>query len=450
MFQKRIQSRIRVRYPILLPLVALIVGQIIGSLCYSYFSPSDRSHEIESWVFQIDTIRHPRIGERVADGTIVNCFTLHQRDCPYSGKILIRGAELPWKVWGTVRSGDFIQASGVFKPFQQKINPFSYESYMRRRGFIGTLKIKFSRIVATNGGETGRVIQRELNKVSKFCEQLSAGGLFLSMAFGVRDKISAQEEEMFRSLGLSHLLVFSGYQVVLLFWSINSIAVYLIRKILKRNLFVLLKIASVSVFCLVCFVVLQINDEHSTIRALIALAIFLIADLLERPLRFAQSICTALFVMNVWWPGCIFEPGVELTIAALIGISLTHKLKGFWGAIYGMAAIGLCTGCISLIWFGTASVIGFLANPLLAPLLSVITCNLGYLAAMLFIIGIDPNGYILGFLCSVINLIVELLSFIHLHFNLVLSPVLLGSLFLPLLSVVIIYTVYRWKVIEGT
>lgn len=492
MISKRIQTRVRARYPLLVPLCGLIAGQLVGSLpnhipeisllasaflCVwrkyrnVFFAPlfigllsvlivSTAHHPLfeipnkqpSSWIVKLDQIRHPKSAELAAFGVIIGCthgFGSVYGNCPLQGRMQLRGPELPWKVWGGVQKGDTVLVQGKFNPFEVTWNPFSYTAAMVRRGYVGTLRVQFARILASDSPQ-GSAIGRAIRKVSLFVEKYPSGSLFLSMAFGTRDCLSDIEETRFRNLGLSHLLVFSGYQVALLFWSVRILLLWMLRFLRGRYWWYAERFISVVVFGALCLIITELNREISTMRALIALGVVQGASLLERPLRFGQLLIASMWIISIVWPGSLLEPGAELTFAALCGIGLTQHYRGIRGALLGMCGIGVCTSLVSLLWFGNASLIGFVLNPILVPIISLLTCNVGYVASFLFCMNYDSQGFALRICVQILDWIVQVLEKIDPR-----SAPETGSLYLlagAFLLVLVFFMrrgFWRWRVLEG-
>ncbi|NDC38874.1 MAG: hypothetical protein EBZ48_12625, partial [Proteobacteria bacterium] len=116
----------------------------------------------------------------------------------------------------------------------------------------------------------------------------------------------------------------------------------------------------------------------------------------ERQGGMLNAVLVSGTVISVLWPGAAFEPGVELTYAALGGIMLGRgRGRGVWEFLVVSFYATTATGLVALLWFGAVSVFGFILNPWLAPLFGLISCEGGGVAAALYLLGIDSDGLLL-------------------------------------------------------
>ena len=111
----------------------------------------------------------------------------------------------------------------------------------------------------------------------------------------------------------------------------------------------------------------------------------------------------SLFIISLVWPGAYCDPGVQLTFAALLGLlcgaSLTQENR--WLSLLSASVMAtFFTSIVSLLWFDVFSPIGFLLNPVLAPLFSLISCHAGFIALALFYSGLDRDGWTLQCIMS--------------------------------------------------
>jgi predicted membrane metal-binding protein len=116
--------------------------------------------------------------------------------------------------------------------------------------------------------------------------------LLLSMALGYRDVLSPSVEQAFSSLGLTHLLVVSGYQVSMVFGFVMAIAVMLVP---RASVFRYWREGCTAIGLMVASVyVVLIGAEMSAARALIAAAFVCAERVCESRSGFAQRWSVAL------------------------------------------------------------------------------------------------------------------------------------------------------------
>jgi competence protein ComEC len=217
------------------------------------------------------------------------------------------------------------------------------------------------------------------------------------MALGFQDLISVPVERAFQRLGLTHLLVVSGYQVSLMFAFVVFLAQTLVRGsgVVGRYSRI---IANLAAFLAACGYVVCIGLEMSAVRALLAAACITAQLCSERETSFAQRWGVALLGMQLVWPWCTFEIGVILTFAALFGIGLGlrfgagAKLRTF---ILVNVAVWATTTLVIVAWRGNFSLLSLLVNLVVAAPWSMANCTLGIVGLCGTLVGVPGATYIL-------------------------------------------------------
>ena len=314
-------------------------------------------------------------------------------------RMLARAVDLPWRNISEMSKDSIFILRGAIKPIEKTLNPFSWESTSFRHGYRYECRVHFASRPLHNKDYWLERAQRSLEERVKFVlGNNERAGLLLSMSIGTRDVLSLPTERAFKMTGLAHLLVVSGYQVTLFYYLVFNV----LRWIATRSATICLTIpvtlwaSALALAASLLFVVLA-GIEGSSVRAALALLFVVAASNLERRGGMGTSIVVSLLLLSSIWPGAYLEPGVELTYAALTGIFLGMRGNDkSWKTFLRVCLYAsLCTSLVVLIWFGNLSLIGFLLNPIAAPVLSFIGCYGGFLAMGLNFIGLDPHGYLL-------------------------------------------------------
>jgi ComEC/Rec2-related protein len=153
---------------------------------------------------------------------------------------------------------------------------------------------------------------------------------------------------------------------------------------------------SVGAFVFAAIYVVFIGAEMSAVRALLAASCACAHLLSERETSFAQRWGLALLGMELIWPWSVFDIGVALTFAALLGIGLGSDIAGkskvaqtFWVTFI----VWLCTSMIIVAWQGTVSPVGLILNLAIAAPWSVINCVVGLCALSLSFIPLPGALY---------------------------------------------------------
>ena len=320
------------------------------------------------------------------------------------GMIRCRAIDLSWRNLGELRRGDQFWIRGDVLPVARPANPFSWEAWLWRQGIRGEMKVMFASKPLSRSESFFDHIRNEMVSLVKDTLGDSRGAaLYLSMAFGFRDVLSKPVEDMFSSLGLSHLLVVSGYQVSLVFMSVCALLRLLVCRafpcLFSRHFAIVLS------FIVASFYVILVGSEMSALRALIAAACACASLAIDRRHGFFQRWAVALLIMEVLWPWCFFEIGVLLTFAALAGIGIGSCLGGssrILSLLWVSVCVWLLTSAIVVLWSGTLSIGSIVLNILLAAVWSTVNCTVGGVGILLRSLDVWPGGEILA-LVALIN-----------------------------------------------
>jgi ComEC/Rec2-related protein len=294
---------------------------------------------------------------------------------------------------GTPRIGDLFLLRATIVPYAGAGWPLSYEAREVRHGFLANCRILYASEALRAGTEPliETMRSRAVSTVLERSRTVEEGGLFLSMSIGVRGYMTTNIERVFKECGLSHLLVVSGCQVTLIFYSLHI----LLRRILSlfRTLCLLVDmplVANILSLTGAMAFVLFVGIEGASLRAGLATIFVVLSRASDRGGGLFNSILAAFFLLALIWPGCYLEPGVQLTFAALLGIACAATLHGRAGVLSYLAVniyAGIFTSLVVLFWMNTLSLTGFLLNPFLAPLGSFLFCTLGIPALILASLG---------------------------------------------------------------
>jgi competence protein ComEC len=190
---------------------------------------------------------------------------------------------------------------------------------------------------------------------------------------GLTDELRAH----FKASGLYHLLAVSGQNVAFLAIGVLGLA-WLLG--VHRPAAEVAAIGAIGAY------VLAVGWQPSVVRAGIAGGLASLAWLLARPRDRWHFLALGAAVLLAWTPACLFEPGFQLSFAAVGSIflllpRLRLALEGYpmpdWlrDALAVSTACGAATAPILWLQFGTVPVYSLLANALVAlaigPLLGI-------------------------------------------------------------------------------
>jgi competence protein ComEC len=124
--------------------------------------------------------------------------------------------------------------------------------------------------------------------------------------------------------------------------------------------------------------------QVATVRALLVVAIVLVAQMLDRPVRLADALGAAAIALLVWRPGDVFDPSFQLSFVAAGTLALMPRRpapRGLAGwAVRGATAsawVALTTAPITALHFHQVAVGGVLGNLVLTPVLELAALPLG-------------------------------------------------------------------------
>lgn len=318
-------------------------------------------------------------------------------------RIRCRAVDLPWRNAARIVDGDRVWVRGALESIERPLNPLEWEAWLWRRGIVAEMKARYISRPATGSESFAELSRRHVvERVRDAVGDTRGAALFLSMALGYRDILSEPVERAFLSLGLTHLLVVSGYQVSMVFGCMAFVFYLVVRRAglgaISRAAAMTLALSAAGVY------VWFIGQEMSAIRALIAAGCVCGQMLTERNSRFAQRWGVALLCMQLLWPTCVWEIGVMLTFAALFGIGLGSSLArqpGLVAYLWVTLSVWLSTSLIVVVWNGALSPMSLVLNLALAPLWSALNCTIGMVGLSLLLLGWEWGGSIVSLVARI-------------------------------------------------
>lgn len=346
---------------------------------------------------------------------------------PSATNVRCTTAHLPWKNSSKLDPNSLVVLKARFSPLLRETNPFSFSSSMRRQGYHATCRIKHLSAPNKRTPPLSYSIRKKLMQlVWNKAKDDQASGVLLAMTLGVRDLLTHSTETAYKQVGLAHLLVVSGYHITLVFYSLLLLPIILMARLPKLSSIIptTLIATSFSLSITLGFVWL-VGIEGSSLRAALALIFLAIAKSIERGGGMFNSICTSLLILLLFWPGCIFDVGIQLTFAALLGINigLSYSVKGTLVKLLVICFFAsLLTSLVTLCRFDHLSLIGFLLNPLLAPVIALIGCKLGLMTIILATFGLPFSAAPLKLLLIILTKTNDFITWISTLPGIALSP----------------------------
>ncbi|GIU94583.1 MAG: hypothetical protein KatS3mg012_1040 [Gaiellaceae bacterium] len=303
-----------------------------------------------------------------------------------------RGVELSERVLLTLpvgRSpprGAVLDAEVRIAAPRPRTDGFDERAWLARQGAHVVLRASAWRESGRRGGLAG-VGDRLRDRVARAVARGTDGtrrAIVLGVVLGEDEALPREVREAFRASGLYHLLAVSGQNVAFIAGGVIGVGWLLRLPRVGREVATLLAIAAY---------VLAVGWQPSVVRAGVAGALASLAWLAARPRDRWHVLALGALVLLAWTPTTAYEPGFQLSFAAVAGIflglpRLRRVAEGFpipaWAAdVLGVSFVcGLITAPIVLFHFDQAPVYTVPANALAFAAMPCVL-GLGLLAAAL-------------------------------------------------------------------
>ncbi|MBX2866452.1 ComEC family competence protein [Candidatus Kaiserbacteria bacterium] len=278
---------------------------------------------------------------------------------------------------------------------------FNYPGYLRARGV--THRISGAEVEVLGEGEGNPVIERLLLWKHSFMSSLERllpepeAGLGEGLLLGVKRALGEDLEEAFRKTGIIHIVVLSGYNIMIVVESIMRLLSYFTTPRTR----VLFGGGAILSFALI------VGLSATVVRASIMAALVLLARSMGRRYQVTRALLFSGAVMVLFNPYLlVFDPGFQLSFLATLGLILIapHLEKVFIRVptqlqirefVVSTIATQIAVLPLLLYMMGEFSIVAPLVNVLVLPavplamLLSFLSGVIGFVSA--------PLGMLFGF-----------------------------------------------------
>lgn len=267
---------------------------------------------------------------------------------------------------------------------------FDYEQWLLTEGIGATGYVKradINQLIGTDSGPSLDAVRYQLrSSIADATQELSTSALMLGLTLGDRSAMTQEQWQILRRTGTSHLLAISGLHIGL----IAGIFYFLTRRLWLLFPALLLWLPAnkaASLLGLLAAVVYAALAGFAlpTIRALIMLAVVVIAIVWNRPLRIGHTLLLALLAVLLVDPLSSFSAGFWLSFVAVAVILLAlmsvnndrpkffSLLKIQWFLLLGLAPL-------TIVFFQMVSLAGLLTNLVAIPVVGFLVVPLLLLA----------------------------------------------------------------------
>jgi competence protein ComEC len=319
-----------------------------------------------------------------------------------------------------VAYGDRITFSGELqKPvsFQTDLGrEFNYQGYLRARGVNYT--VSFAEVETISSQEGNVLIARLLQFKHAFIERLERAvpqphaSLAQGLLLGVKQALGEKYEEAFQKTGITHIVVLSGYNIML----VMVFIMYVLAFFLPYRLQLVFGFLAIVLFALL------VGLSATVVRASIMASLILLAKLTGRTYDVVRALLIAGVAMLLFNPYLlVYDVGFQLSFTATLGLILlsSHieryvqfmpKFMGVREFLTATVSAQLFVTPLLLYQIGQFSVVSVLVNVLVLPMVPV-AMLLSFATGILGFVSF-PLSLICGYLASIsLSYILEVSAF---------------------------------------
>ncbi|HET8652455.1 MAG TPA: ComEC/Rec2 family competence protein [Gaiellaceae bacterium] len=295
---------------------------------------------------------------------------------------------------------------------------FDERTYLRRRGVHVVARGREWRLVGRRGGLAGLADRLRERLAASISPGLSGErrAVLAGLVLGEDEGLSQSLRDDFRSSGLYHLLAVSGQNVAFVAGGVLVLAWMLgISRVL----------AEVGALGAIGGYVVAVGWQPSVVRAGVAGALASLAWLAARPRDRWYFLLLGAAVLLAWNPYSAYEPGFQLSFAAVGAIfllvpRLERVLEGYpvprslATVVAVSGACGAVTAPILLIQFGSVPAYSVVSNALAAPVvgvsfsLALVTALLDQLIPPAALAAAWANGWLAAYVATCARLVAAL------------------------------------------
>jgi competence protein ComEC len=273
-----------------------------------------------------------------------------------------------------VAYGDMVVVRGTLKrphAFESEVGRvFLYEEYLHARNVTHTLS--FAKIESYEPLQNFSVFRVLYASKEIFMHGIESvlpephAGFGEGLLLGEKHALGEKYEDIFRSSGIIHIVVLSGYNLAI----VAEVLMYILARFFIPRTRVVLGIASLILFAI------AVGLSATVVRAAIMAILVLVARAYGKTYFATLGLCFAGILMLLWNPYVLmFDPGFQLSFIATLGLiyvaPVLERYFTFLSSRYGfrecvVATVSTQMSVTPLLLFsmGTVSIISLFANAL--------------------------------------------------------------------------------------
>ncbi len=287
-------------------------------------------------------------------------------------------------IYSQINPGNKIYLTGTYQKGRDRRNPgeFDYDKYLKQNGITGlfvsydtdSIKIVFAKKEYFKSFIF--IVRKSIDDIIHRLHNSQTAGLLRGLILADRSEIDFETKNEFINSGVVHILAVSGlhvgYVLVIFIFIFGRFGIYL-RSIL-------------TIFGLLAFMFLT-GVPPSVLRATLMAVVIILAFLSNRTTNIINSIAIAAFIILLIKPNEIYNPGFQLSFAAVLAIGILYpyfkkiifnlRLKQKWIEnllLFIGVSLSAQIGTIpfTLAYFSKLSLISMFANLIVIPAVGII------------------------------------------------------------------------------
>lgn len=282
---------------------------------------------------------------------------------------------------------------------------FNYPGYLQARGV--EYRTSFAEVVLLEEGWGNPVISWLLSAKQNFIESLQsvipepAVGLGNGLLLGVKSALGDDIEEDFRQTGIIHIVVLSGYNVML----VVAFIMFCFSFLLPFRLRILAGIVAIMVFALI------VGLSATVVRASVMAGLVLMAQAVGRRYNVLRALLLAGVVMLLINPYLlVYDIGFQLSFMATLGLILivpqfeatamsTKSRLGLREFFLATVATQIAVLPLLMYHIGQVSLVAVLVNLLVLPVVPL-AMLLAFLTGVVGLVSL-PLASLIGFVATI-------------------------------------------------
>lgn len=229
----------------------------------------------------------------------------------------------------TYRPGDIVSATGILRDARAKdIVPDAadYNRYLYLQGVNSVLwltKEEMYPISKASDNTLSNILDKARAATTNAIIDSGAGSdasaFLTAVIVGDDSYLQPDTDEAFRTSGLAHLLALSGLHVGIIIMFITVCLSWMRPSRYGYRIFYILIIA--ASFAYAAFA----GMTPSVVRAACMVAVLCVSAIFQRRANVYNSLCVAIFLWLVINPLCLFAPGFQMSVCAILGITIALR-----------------------------------------------------------------------------------------------------------------------------